>query len=374
MNNLADAVVWPECSGETASAITAFLENWNPYSIQSRRYSIFRLFRELIDPAWQELLVRFPISNASMLGAWTKYQFYRFREDVVARGDTVVSTNSYYTSWQELREFDSVALIAQRFGFEALERFIYFLIRFAEEDRTLRASLDSLRELARLCATKGAKRRKREGLDELRGEDVCRLCEKPTELRAYLKPFGKTSSSQVRDSNLRLRLSAHYCEAHRPREAFSNKVQSTYLKAKRNQNAFEKELSRLGWQSWGDPETANAKSGDPLVDEFIRLLSKHQILTCAQTPLDQQDTLEEKIRAEARALVDSRISDRKKEIVALLSTGINQTEVAKRLGLERQAISKALQSIKPKYRLDLHTSDGSHHLNPHDLSTTLQTY
>jgi len=52
-------------------------------------------------------------------------------------------------------------------------------------------------------------------------------------------------------------------------------------------------------------------------------------------------------------LVDEKISDRKKEIVILLLSGLNQSEIAKRLCVERQAISKALQSIPADYRLDL---------------------
>lgn len=63
--------------------------------------------------------------------------------------------------------------------------------------------------------------------------------------------------------------------------------------------------------------------------------------------------LEMRLRGEARRLVDKRMTDRKKEMVALLSTGMSQLAAAKKLGLSRQAVSKALQSIPADYRFDL---------------------
>jgi DNA-directed RNA polymerase specialized sigma subunit len=152
-----------------------------------------------------------------------------------------------------------------------------------------------------------------------------------------------------------LRLSSLYCGAHRPKEAFSDVVRSDYLRAKRNQGAFDQELERLDRQSWAGTTAAYAKSGNSLVDEFIRRLSVHRCLTYEQLPFDKLDTLETRLRWEARMLVDRRISDRKKEIIVLLSSGMNQSEVARRLEIERQAVSKALQSIPADYRLDVLT-------------------
>ncbi len=51
-------------------------------------------------------------------------------------------------------------------------------------------------------------------------------------------------------------------------------------------------------------------------------------------------------------LIQSKMTDRKKEIVALLSSVRNQSEVARTMGIARQEVSRALKSIPPAYRYD----------------------
>jgi DNA-binding CsgD family transcriptional regulator len=46
------------------------------------------------------------------------------------------------------------------------------------------------------------------------------------------------------------------------------------------------------------------------------------------------------------------MTDGKKEIVALLSSGKNQSEVARTMGIARQEVSRALRSIPLAYRYD----------------------
>ena len=117
---------------------------------------------------------------------------------------------------------------------------------------------------------------------------------------------------------------------------------------------FDRELERLDRQSWAGINIPGAKSGNALVDDFILRLSVHRRLTYEQQSTDTSDSLETRLRWEACKLVDRRIADRKKEIISLLSLGLNQSQVAEQLGLKsRQAISKALLSIPHDYRLDL---------------------
>ena len=54
---------------------------------------------------------------------------------------------------------------------------------------------------------------------------------------------------------------------------------------------------------------------------------------------------EAELRDLARLMVDSRLSDRKKQILMLQRLGFNQSAIARRLGIERQAVSKAIASI-----------------------------
>lgn len=44
-------------------------------------------------------------------------------------------------------------------------------------------------------------------------------------------------------------------------------------------------------------------------------------------------------------MVNLKLSDRKKQILILQRDGLNQSEIARKLGIERQAVSKALKSL-----------------------------
>ena len=54
---------------------------------------------------------------------------------------------------------------------------------------------------------------------------------------------------------------------------------------------------------------------------------------------------------QARLMVDSKLSDRKKQMLMLQWSGLNQSEIARKLGIERQAVSKALAAIPAMFRL-----------------------
>lgn len=86
-----------------------------------------------------------------------------------------------------------------------------------------------------------------------------------------------------------------------------------------------------------------AKSGDELVDGYIF----HYILGQTLQPADEAE-----LRNHARLMVDSKLSDRKKQILMLQLAGFNQSEIARRLGVERQAVSKVLASIPEIFRLN----------------------
>lgn len=85
-----------------------------------------------------------------------------------------------------------------------------------------------------------------------------------------------------------------------------------------------------------------AKSGDELVDSYFfqYLLS-----------LTVQVADEAELRNIVRHMVDTRFSDRKKQIVVLQKLGFNQSEIARRLEIEHQAASKALRSFPETFRL-----------------------
>jgi DNA-binding CsgD family transcriptional regulator len=84
------------------------------------------------------------------------------------------------------------------------------------------------------------------------------------------------------------------------------------------------------------------KSGDQLVDSYFF----HYVAGQTLQPADRSE-----LRNQARLMVDSKLSDRKKQMLMLQWSGLNQSEIARKLGIERQAVSKALASIPAMFRL-----------------------
>ena len=114
-----------------------------------------------------------------------------------------------------------------------------------------------------------------------------------------------------------------------------------YRQAKRSLAQFELELARLS-QQCAKPATPQVKSGDQLVDGYFF----HYVMRQTLQPADKAE-----LRNQARLMVDSKLSDRKKQILMLQWSGLNQSEIARRLGIERQAVSKALASIPAMFHL-----------------------
>ena len=54
---------------------------------------------------------------------------------------------------------------------------------------------------------------------------------------------------------------------------------------------------------------------------------------------------EAELRNLARLMVDMKLTDRRKQILVLKKLGFNQSDIARRLEIERQAVSKALRSV-----------------------------
>lgn len=89
--------------------------------------------------------------------------------------------------------------------------------------------------------------------------------------------------------------------------------------------------------------TPYAASGDPLVDDYFYLYFLGQAIQ----PADKAE-----LRNLARLMVDARLTDRKKQILALQKRGLNQSQIAKKLGVnDRQSISKALASVPRTFHL-----------------------
>jgi len=327
--------VWSGCDPDFAEAVGALSRAWGPHSKESRRYPIFKLLRELIDPAWLGLCRRSDALNGGRLNlAWTRYTL-----ELARRVDPVNIAGLDGTS--------PPSELARRLGFSELDRFIDHVAEVCDvlgDDQLLR-SMDTMKEVALRCRGKGKKRTslgKFRKVELLYGMRFCRSCERPTELADHQAMGDAAPETAARPSST-------YCSIHSPKQQGLGS-RSDYLKARRSQTAFEVELNRLECQ-YSSSRSAHARSGKPLVDQFFQLLAVRRVVERADDV--DIDDLERQLRAEARRLVADRITDRKKEMIALISSGMSQSQAADQLGVARQAISKALKSMPDDYRFDL---------------------
>ena len=294
-----------DCAPTVAEALQKFQERWRPYSTASRHYPIVGLIREVIDPAVATYMTTLPARYSSFVpGAGTGTDF----SEII-----------------RLVGLDAMVRLQR----ELLRRFIKTVDRQDSRDRRFIGTLESLAGLALSCACKRPKKAALRGLNGTRSRSFCRFCGKPAGLKSFAD-----DDSQTRGNDDKLRLSSKYCADHQPLLS-SGASNLAYRRAKRSVAQFDMELDRLNRQcaNRGKPKAA---SGDPLVDRYFH----HYLLAQTVQPADKGE-----LRNQARLMVDSKLSDHKKQILVLQRDGFNQSQIGRRLGIERQAVSKALKSL-----------------------------
>ncbi|HHX6631483.1 LuxR family transcriptional regulator [Pseudomonas aeruginosa] len=317
MKNQTTITVWDGCDPTVSKAIGQFQDRWKPYSESGKRYPIARLIEELIDPAVAAYSATLPSRYVGHIpGAGTGVAFSEI-----------------------VRLVGLTAMV--RLQRQLLRAFVLTEDQQSPRDQRFVATLESLIELVWACARKRpAKRQVRNTrLNGQRLQGFCRFCGELAELASFA---AGSDAPKADDAEEKLRLSNLYCVDHRPKLA-NGAWNPAYRQAKRSVAQFDLELERLTRQCAmrGAPQ---AKSGDELVDGYIL----HYMLGQTLQPADEAE-----LRNRARLMVDSKLSDRKKQILMLQRAGFNQSEIARRLGIERQAVSKAIASIPQIFRLSL---------------------
>lgn len=320
MKNEPAIVIWESCDPSVSEAIQQFEERWRPYSVSSRRYPIVRLIHEVIDPAVVAYMATLPAS---------------YRGHVPGAG-TGVSFSAI------IRLVGLEAMV--RMQRQLLRQFIKTEDRQTPRDRRFVATLESLIGLVWDCACKRPKKSaptKGVNLNAQRKHGFCELCGDLTEFAAFM---ATVAEERINDAELedhkKLELSHQYCTGHRPKLA-NGEWNPAYRQAKRSFAQFDLELTRLGRQC-AKRSSPQAASGDPLVDSYFY----HYFLGQTVQPADKSE-----LRHQARLMADSKLSDRKKQMLMLQCSGFNQAEIARRLGIGRQAVSKALASIPEIFHL-----------------------
>lgn len=310
-------LIWQDCDSEVRVAMERFNERSGPFSLASKRYSFLRLIREELDDALDsyrsQLELKYTLFNVPGLSG--EQPFSCVVRDLGARGteDKIRRT---------LRRFSESMLFTQD-----------------DEDNRFYDTAETLLELLIHCRTKQPAKRKNVSsqFNLQRPKELCLLCGAPSE---FLEYFSNHESWALIDDDEKLKLSHKYCYNHRPKHR-DGTWNPEYRRAIRNRETFELEAERLLNQS-AQPAVVKHHTGTLDIDRYIMTL-------IAQTTLQPAD--EDKIRNLARKIVNYRISDRKKQLLMLVAAGYKQAEIARRLNISRQAVSKALNSIPDEFRL-----------------------
>ena len=315
MKNDPTIVIWEGCDPTVSEAIEQFEDRWRPYSASSRRYPIVGLIQELIDPA---------------VAAYTATLPQRYLGHIPGAG-----TGVSFSGIIRLVGLDAMVRMQR----QLLRQFIKTEDTQTPRDRRFVATLESLIGLVWDCACKRPVKSKVRDtrLNGERLQGFCRFCGSLAELTSFA---GGSDDPKADDPEEKLRLSSLYCLDHRPKLP-SGAWNPVYRQARRSLAQFDLELARLN-QQCAKPATAQVKSGDQLVDSYFFYYVAGQTLQ----PADKAE-----LRNQARLMVDSKLSDRKKQMLMLQRSGLNQSEIARKLGIERQAVSKALAAIPAMFRL-----------------------
>ncbi|MGS0539520.1 LuxR family transcriptional regulator [Xanthomonas oryzae pv. oryzicola] len=315
MKNDPTIVIWEGCDPTVAEAIEQFEDRWRPYSASSRRYPIVGLIQELIDPA---------------VAAYTATLPQRYLGHIPGAG-----TGVSFSGIIRLVGLDAMVRMQR----QLLRQFMKTEDTQTPRDRRFVATLESLIGLVWDCACKRPVKSKVRDtrLNGERLQGFCRFCGSLAELTSFA---GGSDDPKADDPEEKLRLSSLYCLDHRPKLP-SGAWNPIYRQARRSLAQFDLELARLS-QQCAKPATAQVKSGDQLVDSYFF----HYVAGQTLQPADKAE-----LRNQARLMVDSKLSDRKKQMLMLQWSGLNQSEIARKLGIERQAVSKALAAIPPIFRL-----------------------
>ena len=225
-----------------------------------------------------------------------------------------------------------------------------------QKKNTFAATLETLACLAEACAAKRPRRSKKENaagrLIAQRRHGHCLLCGAESELSAHLSvnywPPGNDISASKNP-----RLSSRYCTAHKPQMA-NGSSNPAYRRAKRSMEDFQIEFNSLSLHA-GSIHASNELSENSLAHRYAQATVEFHDLCLAD---------KSELRALARRLVDARLTDRKKRIVMGLACGLSQSDIARKLGVSRQAVSKALSSIPDEFRLDVQPMHQARPLGP----------
>jgi hypothetical protein len=330
----AEIPIYEGCDSRVAAGIRKFAGRFDKYSSGSRRYSIFTLLSETIDGAWRDYIGSLPDGYAGK--ALCESQIL----SVMAEQNGLHSFHSTFTFIVSAVEKCRVTASSQNDGLKNALRAISKPSLQPIHGKFL-ATVSSLRELVFRAELKKPRRISAGRLNARRLKPHCELCGDPSELATVIK--GTTWPQD--NPNEKANLSSRYCSGHRPKN-HDGTWNPAYRRARRSKARFDSEIDRV------EHHTSNLRSIDAakrkgIEDPFLWALSRTLNLYLFE---------DERCRNVARFPVDSRIDIRKKQIIVLLVAGFSQSDIARKLKISRQAVSKAVSSESFKNVLTMYRS------------------
>lgn len=314
--------IWDGCDASVAKAIRAFNQAWLPYSVGSRRYSIYRLMHELIDPAVRRYARRIPDGHP---------------------GRDAADPPGFFTDMDLSALSKAVGLAGvNRAMHLAMRRYLRQAERTATYDNEFLATCESIGELIDRCEAKAPRRTRAANHESLNGQRrhwFCELCHERSEFATFAET-GQWPDAAPLVSDA-LRLSTRYCHQHRPK--IGGEWNPEYKRALRAKEAFDIEVRRLRKQSWSSTGPTATTDSHQVTEFAWKCVTASNL-----TPADVHA-----LRKLAFELTRNRVTDAKKTMVVMASSGMNQAEIARQLGISANAVSKAFKSIPSGFRFDL---------------------
>jgi hypothetical protein len=311
------------CNPQFALAVKEFSKRWDRYSARARRYPIYELLAEIIDRAWRDYMVSLPqdypgrvLCENQLISIMAERNGFRFFDELLSCVVNSVESDRRLAAWIKSKN----GTISSP-GDE---------VRPKELHLEFMATVSTLRELTSRCEGKKPKKVRLGRLNAQRLNLHCELCGELTELAGIIvagEPW------PLQDPDQRASLSGKYCLRHRVKH-HDGTWNAEYQRARRSKERFEQEIWKIEHHTCDVPDIDIAR-GKGIGDPFLWNLSRK-----LDVFLDQ----DERIRNLARQLVDSKVTTRKRQIIMLLAAEVNQSEIARRLGISRQAISKVVRS------------------------------
>lgn len=325
------------CDPEVAAGVSSFVKDLTPsHTLTSRRYSVWGALRQRLDRAFSRAVASFSGHwDPGLLDGFKPSQAWRLPATHVIDELAKCPEARRQVITIRAKATDRAEVDARLDAMECWEECLRFAVRSASEPgnhrlaelKTFTATLGTMRALLRDLRTL----RPRDGLMPSHGRVAdrvtrpdesayCELCWRETMRTKALKSAGATLSKH--------RLSNRFCEVHDP-----SSPGSRYRVDLRYKKAFQREL--LALYGWAESAYNFRFSPPRSADEAEIRKTAYDLVHSGLRPITGQ------------SMGGASLKER---VWRLNRMGLRQADIARDLGVSRQAVSKALKDLEALLR------------------------